>query len=143
MGMGWQQARDEQVKLYWDSLDDESYDALLRDVWLLNNQKADIALYMHSNYEFKVFGVYAFEDDTNEELIGSLHDISVFLSEEGFRSHVATKRTDNIRYDSGIELDGNYALANDIDESAIDHLEQVISRPLKDLDPLTVKDKNL
>lgn len=143
MGMGWQKARDEQVKSYWDSLNDNSYDVVLRDVWLLNNQKADIARYRHSNYEFEVFGVYTPGSDTSEELIESLHDISVFLSDEGFKPHVATKRTDNIRYGSGTDLDGHYALASDMDDGAIDHLEHVISRPLKDLDPLTVRDKNL
>ena len=102
--MEWERARDYEFKKYTEGLGDSSYDLVFRDLWFKNGRKADLARYRHSNFEFEVFGVYGV-DESPDMLIDSLHDILTYLSDEDFNPRVATKRTDNMRFDEEESID--------------------------------------
>jgi len=104
--MDWEKGRNHEFDKYVEGLEDSSYDVVFRDLWFKNGVKADLARYRHSSFEFEVFGVYE-EDESPDMVIESLHEILTYLSDEGFNPRVATKRTDNIRFDRESNVDSS------------------------------------
>lgn len=134
--------RDWEVLKYISRLPDDSYNAVLRDITFSNGETADLARYRHQGFEWEIFDVYdpSIEREEGAKMIESLRAIVDFLNEAGFDPRVATKRTDNIRNEELVVLEGNYYLDADINDEAVSHLQSVLEGDIyQDFDKIRCK----
>jgi len=106
---------------YVESMENDSFDLVMRDVWFRNCEKADVVRYRQESRHFEVYSLYEPSDDPSKgmEAMNSLRNIGELLSSEGFSYKVATKRTDGFSKRDLEGLDSDVYFSGSADDNTI------------------------